>query len=373
MDTFRTYLPGLVTFLPVLLIQVLIAFAGARRWPRFRWAFTAMAAIPFFVWLLGYPPFHARFPGQLVFVIGFWIYAAVPAYLIYWIAHGAGKAFVPQRRDLLRNASLVAAAAPCAVLLYGTFFERTEFRVTQVSIPLASLPPGLDGLRLLQISDIHRSAFLSHRELVRVVDMAREVPADIVLHTGDFISSWGDPIDECLQELARVHGDRPAVGCLGNHEIYAHVQAYATAQAAKLGIDILRSRTRQFQRNGSTLNIAGVDYQHMGSRAHYLIGAESLLTPGAFNLLLSHNPDVFPVAVQKGFDLTISGHTHGGQLRFELGQIDVDLAEIYTPFTRGLYRFGSSCGYVTRGIGTIGIPSRIGAPPEISLITLKRA
>ncbi len=373
MDIIKTYLPGLLTFLPTLVVQVLIAIAGARRWPRLRAVFTVMAAVPFLVWLLGFPPMSVRFPASLLLVVDFWLYAAVPAYLTYWIVYGTGRAFSPKRRDLLRNVSLAAAAAPCSVLLYGAFVERTEFRVGEVTIPMPNLPEGLEGLRILQLSDVHRSAFLSYRQLLRVVDMAREVPADLVIHTGDFISSWGDPIDECLRELARIHGARPAFGCLGNHEIYAKVQAYATAQAAKLGIDILRSRARQFRRGGAVLNIVGVDYQHMGDRANYLKGAESLTVPGAVNLLLSHNPDVFPTAARKGFDLTLSGHTHGGQVRFELPHLDVNVAEFYTPYVRGLYQAGKASCFVTRGIGTIGIPSRVGSPPEVSLLTLKRA
>jgi uncharacterized protein len=119
------------------------------------------------------------------------------------------------------------------------------------------------------------------------------------------------------------------------------------------------------------LNVAGVDYQR--SKREYLPGAERLVLPGAYNVLLSHNPDVFPVAVAKGYDLTLAGHTHGGQVSVEILNQSINAARFLTPFVYGLYRRGAAAEYVTRGIGTIGIPARIGAPPEIALVRLRKA
>jgi predicted MPP superfamily phosphohydrolase len=89
-----------------------------------------------------------------------------------------------------------------------------------------------------------------------------------------------------------------------------------------------------------------------------------------FNLLLSHNPDVFPVAVKQGFDLTISGHTHGGQINIDLLGDNINIADLVTPFTKGGYHLERSSLYVNSGLGTIGVPVRLGAPPEVTLITL---
>ena len=91
------------------------------------------------------------------------------------------------------------------------------------------------------------------------------------------------------------------------------------------------------------------------------------------NLLLSHNPDVFPVAARKGFDLTLSGHTHGGQVRVEILRQDLNLARFFTPYVDGVYRETSSTIFVSRGIGTIGMPARLGAPPEVALLRLCRS
>ena len=121
------------------------------------------------------------------------------------------------------------------------------------------------------------------------------------------------------------------------------------------------------------MNIAGVDYQKMSARPHYLQGAESMIAPNALNILLSHNPDVFPVAAQQGWDLTLAGHTHGGQVNVEILHQEINLARFYTPYVYGHYRSGNSSIYVTRGIGTIGMPARLGAPPEIAVLRLQKA
>jgi predicted MPP superfamily phosphohydrolase len=94
------------------------------------------------------------------------------------------------------------------------------------------------------------------------------------------------------------------------------------------------------------------------------------MVPGATNILLSHNPDVFPVAARQGWDLTISGHTHGGQISVEILGENLSVARLYTPYVHGLYRRGAPAIYVSRGVGTVGVPTRVGAPPEVSLIRL---
>ncbi len=95
-----------------------------------------------------------------------------------------------------------------------------------------------------------------------------------------------------------------------------------------------------------------------------------LVEPGVFNLLLSHNPDVFPVAARQGFDLTLAGHTHGGQINLEIAGSNLNIADVTTPYTKGFYQLTNSSLYVNSGLGTIGVPVRIGAPPEITLIRL---
>jgi predicted MPP superfamily phosphohydrolase len=279
----------------------------------------------------------------------------------------------PGRRKVLQLATNALISAPFAVIAYGGIASRTDFEVQEVDLPLPDLPRDLEGMRILQLSDIHLGAFLSEGELARVVDAARGLRPHLAVFTGDFISTMGDPLEECIRQLARVKAEAGLFGCLGNHEYYAQVQSRATALAARNGIRILRAEAQALRFGNATLQLAGVDHQSALDKKSYLRGAESLVYPGALNMLLSHNPDVFPVAASKGFNITLSGHTHGGQVTVEILDRSINPARFFTPYVQGLYQQGSAVAYVTRGIGTIGIPARIGAPPEISLLRLRKA
>jgi len=271
------------------------------------------------------------------------------------------------RRKLFRTAGAVVMASPAAVTAFG-ILHRNHFRVTEMDVPIPGLPRDLNGLRLVQVTDIHLSAFLSEREFARAIDMANETRAQIALVTGDLITRRGDPLDAGIRQIGRLRAEAGVFGCLGNHEAYAYAEDYTTAEAARRGVRFLRSQTADLQFGNATLHLAGVDYQPFHTR--YLEGAERLMSPGSVNVLLSHNPDVLPVAAEQGWDLTIAGHTHGGQIGVEILHHDVSPARYYTPFVRGLYRIGKSAGYVSTGLGTVGLPVRLGAPPEVSLIRL---
>jgi predicted MPP superfamily phosphohydrolase len=160
---------------------------------------------------------------------------------------------------------------------------------------------------------------------------------------------------------------------MGNHERYARLEQKTARDAARVGIRFLRGEAQQLRFGNSVLNLAGVDFQSAKAKDIYLEGAERLIVPGATNLLLSHNPDVFPKAARQGYDLLLAGHTHGGQVTVEILDRFVNPARFLTPYVYGLYRTGRRVLYVTRGIGTIGIPVRTGAPPEISLLRLRKA
>lgn len=276
----------------------------------------------------------------------------------------------PARRSFLRVAQAALFGAPAAVAGYGIFIQRFQLRLREQKIAIPALPEGIDGLRIVQLTDIHMSPFLTDRELAHAVGMANETRANLALVTGDFISGPGDPLDDCIARLATVKTDLGIYGCLGNHERYAEAEDYTELIAAQAGIKILRRRAAKLNFRGASLNLAGVDYQRFNRP--YLRGAEALVDPASFNVLLSHNPDVFPVAARKGFPLTIAGHTHGGQVRIEILEQDLNPARFFTPYVDGLYQHAESSLFVSRGIGTIGLPARIGAPPEVALITLCR-
>jgi hypothetical protein len=292
--------------------------------------------------------------------------------LLRWVSRTWAVEHHPGRRHFLSAVRAVLFAAPPAVLGYGMFIERSRLQLREQNLQIPDLPPDLDGVRLVQLTDIHMGAFLSRKDLERAVAMANETRAQVALVTGDLITTVRDPLDDCLDALAGLRADAGIFGCLGNHEVFTGTENYVEREGARRGLRFLRQATAPLRFGNTTLNLAGVDYQRVHDR--YLRGAEKLLLPGAFNLLLSHNPDVFRVAARQGYPLTISGHTHGGQVRVEILHTDVlDVARFYTPYVDGFYQRGAASLFVSRGIGTIGIPARIGAPPEVALLRLCRA
>jgi predicted MPP superfamily phosphohydrolase len=336
-------------------------FASVSRFGRFAWM---MRGIPLSVrtWVIA--------AGNL------WGLPAVVSFVIYLLyrrlVSRSAPLHSPQRRALIQAAGVVAVTAPFAVAAFGAIVERFDFHVKEVDLPVPNLHPDLVGFRIGQLSDLHVSPWLSVRDAARAVDMLNELKPHLTVVTGDVITQPGDPLDGAILELGRLRADAGVLGCLGNHERFVRCEDYETREAAKYGIGILRNQSRLLRWGNGLLNVSGVDYQSHRD-GEYLPDAEKLVLPGAANLLLSHNPDVFPVAVQKGFDAVMSGHTHGGQVTVEILNQTLNLARFATPYVAGLYRLqGRSC-YVTAGLGTIAVPVRIGAPPEITVVRLVSA
>jgi len=296
-----------------------------------------------------------------------WAIMTTGAYAIWRLWQPVAR-IDPSRRQFLLSAGGAVAAAPLGVTAYGILIGRSDFRVREVDLPVPGLPRDLQCLRIVQLTDIHLSPFLSEKDLEKVVGMANDLRPHLTVVTGDLITSARDPLDACLQRLSVLRADAGVFGCLGNHEIYAAAEDYAAANGARLGLRFLRQQAQLLRFGGADLNLVGVDYQRM--RLPYLPGAERWVRRGALNVLLSHNPDVFPIAATKGYEVTLAGHTHGGQVTIEILEQHLSVARFFTPYTSGSYREGAAALYVSRGIGTVGVPARVGAPPEVTLLRL---
>jgi uncharacterized protein len=275
--------------------------------------------------------------------------------------------FSHERRHFLNATAAAICAAPAIALTTG-FIIRKDFDVKEMDLKIPGLPKDLQGLRLLQLSDIHMGAYFSPSDLRRVVDASNHLGADLGFITGDLITIASDPVDDCLLELKRLKTASGLWGCMGNHEYYSKNSAYVAAQGQKQDLFFLRHAAETLKFGNSRINLVGVDHQFKGKG--YLVGMDQFVKPDEFNLLLSHNPDVFPVAAKQGFHLTLSGHTHGGQINLEVANSNLNIVDLVTPYTKGLYQKPGSSLYVTSGLGTIGVPVRLGAPPEITLLRL---
>ena len=305
-------------------------------------------------------------PWLSVYAIGgfltLWYWVITFAAVVFWLKNRVRTpTFNPERRALLLGAAPAVAVATGIIV-------RKNFVIREVDLEFPNLPKDLRGLRIAQISDIHMGDFFSPADLTRVVDMTNSLRAEMIVVTGDLITNAYDPLDRCLLELKRLRAPSGVWGCMGNHEMHSNCESYTAQKALQYDIRFLRHQADSLTFGQSKLNLAGVDHQRR--TRPYLQRAEELIVPGEFNLLLSHNPDVFPIAVQKGFNLTLSGHTHGGQINLPLPDGNLNLSDLVTPFTKGFYKLKDSALYVNSGLGTIGVPVRLGAPPEITLIRL---
>ena len=293
--------------------------------------------------------------------------------------------FSPSRRTFFQYAAVLAGGFPFLAATYGFAAGRLHFTIERVDVPVANLPPELDGLRIAQLSDIHIGDYLPPREIARAVDMANYLRPDISFVTGDFVSSEGDPLDACITELSRLRAPLGVWGCNGNHEIYAGVEEDAERLFREKGMRLLRASNAIVEHNGGRFNLIGVDYQrdHMTSGAPtgpMLHEIEQLIRRDMPNVLLSHNPNSFHRAAELGIEISLAGHTHGGQVKFEIVDHSISPARLISPFIAGLYHLPMNGGasqkaalYVNRGLGTLGFPVRLGVPPEITLLTLRRA
>ena len=306
----------------------------------------------------------------------------------------------PSRRYLFRTATALAGAAPFLTEFYGYAAERVNYQVRRVEIPVSDLPPALDGMTIAQISDIHLSGYMSREDVRRAVDLTNEQGADLTVVTGDLITGGSDPIADCVEEVRYLRAPLGVWGCNGNHEIYARAEDTADQLFAQAGMKMLRQENAQLLYRGAKFNLIGVDYQRErttgGLRKQMLAGLEPLIRRDMPNILLSHNPNSFNRAAELGIEVSLAGHTHGGQIQVEILDHRLSPARFISDYMAGLFhrrmfspaavRLASSATastsaghagaisslYVNRGLGTVGAPVRLGVPPEISVLVLRR-
>jgi predicted MPP superfamily phosphohydrolase len=331
------------------------------------------------IWLIA--SFFGFFAVKLVGAIG-WIFGAGAA-----LISSRHTAFDPARRNFFRYATYLAGSVPFVAATYGFATGRLKYKVERVNVPIEGLPKALDGMRIVQLSDIHIGDFMPREEVRRAVQMANNLHADLAVVTGDFISSEYDPLEHCVSELSNLRAPLGTWGCNGNHEIYADAEDSAQQLFESHGMRLLRQENVTVEHRGEKFNLIGVDYQrdHMtrGPRGPMLQNIEQLVSREMPNILLSHNPNSFHRAAELGIELSLAGHTHGGQVKVEIVDHSITPARLITDFVAGLYHLpmgshSSSNGngrkaflYVNRGLGTFGMPVRIGVPPEITLLTLR--
>ena len=366
---------GLIVYFFLLAYNVLTgeeAFKGSSLTLR-----TAVLEAPFKLWMLG------SVLGFLVAIL-LWIadrvVRAVSWALKKWIISRRPELPSPGRRRFLKQTAVALTAAPFVAGVYGLFYGRLNLETTHQRIILRRLPKSFDGFRIVQLSDIHINAFMCAEEIRRYVAIANQAKADLVVLTGDYLT-WESAMEgTVVQALSGLKAPYGVFGCLGNHENLTETQDSITHLFATAGIHILRQAHTPVQIGGEALNLIGVDFESLfGGRfdprwplSAYLQGVEPLVMPDTTNILLSHNPNTFDRAAELGIDLTLAGHTHGGQVTLDFIHPGLSPSHLITPYVRGWFQKGDAQLYVNRGIGILGVPARFGARPEITVLELTR-
>jgi predicted MPP superfamily phosphohydrolase len=311
-----------------------------------------------------------------LFAMGLFSSLLVATFLrdVLLIALGIVASFTPLAVPFSRVEGVSAEAIPLvalAVTVIGLWNARRIARVVEVNVPIAGLPRELDGFSIAQISDVHVGSTIKRGYVQGIVDSVNRLGADVVAITGDLVDGSVPQLREHVAPLAQLEGRHGRFFVTGNHEYYSGAPAWI-AELERLGIRVLQNEHDVIEHSGAKLVLAGVsdysaghfDQSHASDPSRALAGAPA---DAAAKVLLAHQPRTAPAAAKAGFDLQLSGHTHGGQ--FWPWNHFVRLQQ---PFTAGLHRMGKLWVYVSRGTGYWGPPKRFGAPSEITLLRLKQ-
>jgi predicted MPP superfamily phosphohydrolase len=285
--------------------------------------------------------------------------AAVPlnGVKLRWLSHASAP--------LVVGGALLASAS-------GLRTARRVARVHQVTVPIRGLPSALHGFSIVQISDVHVGATIKRDFVAAIVDRVNGLKPDLIAVTGDVVDGSVSQLSEHTQPLSRLAARHGAYFVTGNHEYYSGEPQWS-AEFKRIGLVVLKNAHVVLEHDGAAVVIAGVT----DTGAHHFDPAQASDPAAAISgaperaplkVLLAHRPASAAGARQAGFDLQLSGHTHGGQfwpwnhfVRF------------FNPFSAGLHRFQNLWVYVNRGTGYWGPPKRFGVPPEITHLRLVTA
>jgi predicted MPP superfamily phosphohydrolase len=292
---------------------------------------------------------------------------AVVPFLAWWVACAWFVLLLPAAllASLVSPLAWPLTAAACLALGALSVWKRPV--VARVELSFRELPPALDGLTVVQLSDLHCGAFASEEVVRSWVRRANALGADLVAITGDLIASGTSHVAAVARALGELRAPRGVFASMGNHDYFGTGEPLVRALEDE-GITVLRNRVLLLE---DGLWVAGVDDTWTG-RAD-LPRTLSRAGERDFTLLLAHDPELFPRAAALGADLTLSGHTHAGQLAVPFFVSRWNLAKLVHRFSHGVYRIGERALYVSAGLGFTGPPVRVGARGEIVHVTLRAA
>lgn len=309
----------------------------------------------------------------VVWPASLWMGAAFLLLMALWLSDGvllllgAAGEVDPVGAARFRAVAVVGLVLPTALLAVRRGLALPEVR--RVEIVLERWPVALDGLRIVQVSDIHFGPILGLRFAEWLKDRVNALEPDLIAITGDLVDGRVDKVGYEVEPFAELSAPLGSWFVTGNHDHYSHANDWV-ARVKQLGIRVLRNEHAVLEVRGESFVLAGVDdyrsRQMPGEGGEDLEAALSGVPEALPIVLLAHDPTSFHGASRRGVDLQLSGHTHGGQIwPFNY------FVRVAMPWVAGLYRRGRSQIYVSRGTGFWGPPMRLGAPAEITDIILR--
>lgn len=293
------------------------------------------------------------------------------------------------RSEFLSKAALVSAAIPFGAFAYGIISGAHDYRVKRLTVKLPNLPKSFDGISIGQISDIHSGSFFNKSAVKGGVEMLMKEKPDVIFFTGDLVNNQSTEVKEYFDVFNKVKAPLGVYSVTGNHDYgdyYSWESADAKAQNFQdlirahheLGFDLLLNEHRWLEQNGDKIAIIGNENWGAGRFSKYgkLDKAYAGTEDASVKLLLSHDPSHWDAQVRKEYqdiDMMFAGHTHGFQFGVEIGGFKWSPSQYVYKQWAGLYSEGNQHLYVNRGFGFIGYPGRVGIPPELTIVTLKRA
>ena len=313
--------------------------------------------------------------------------------LLRWVASilspapaaGQGSTRVISRSDFLMQAGVLVSGLFMSGLIYGVFRGGYNYTIRRAKVKLPHLPDAFNGLRIVQISDIHSGSFTVTEPVKRAVELINAQQPDLVFFTGDLVNNQTSEVLPYMDIFKNIRARRGVYSILGNHD-YGDYNSWPDDAAKKanlqqlvdvhqkLGWKLLRNEHVLLGEEGSQLAIIGMEnwgtrFQKYGDMAKSYSGAEN----AAVKLLLSHDPSHWDAEVRqhyKSVDITFSGHTHGAQMGIEIPGFRWSPSQYLYKQWAGLYQEGKQFLYVNRGLGFLAYPGRLGIAPEITVMEL---
>jgi predicted MPP superfamily phosphohydrolase len=294
-----------------------------------------------------------------------------------------------RKQIILLSGSLILSSSIVFIILFGSFFNRFEVEQRRDEIFFSNLPQQFDGFRIMILSDIHLGSFRKNTTVIRKAVAANKlVKPDLLLFTGDIVNNFGDEMNGFTQYLAQLSASYGKFAILGNHD-YGDYFEWKDATEKKDNLDLIE---KELTNAGFKMLLNQLEMINVKDTSIALIGVENWghrpfpqyadlnkamtdVPANSFKILMSHDPAHWDAQVKGLTDiqLTLSGHTHGGQFGIKFAGIEFSPMYFIQKYWGGLYKEGNQYLYVNRGLGTVGFPGRIEMKPEITVLTLHRS